>query len=110
MAQVLIETGAVVKDYALGTRKVHALRGVSVIIHAGEFVAVMGPPGSGKSTFMNLLGCLHTPTSGRDLFDGVDVSHPRAHTLPRVRDEKIGFVVPTFQLPARTNALANTEL
>src|SRR5881409_2186313 len=110
MAQVLIETEGVVKDYLLGTRKVHALRGVSVIIHAGEFVAVMGPSGSGKSTFMNLLGCLDTPTSGRYLFDGVDVSRLGADKLARVRNEKIGFVFQTFNLLARTTALENVEL
>ena len=110
MAQLLIETEGVVKDYILGTRKVHALRGVSVTIHAGEFVAVMGPSGSGKSTFMNLLGCLDTPTSGRYLFDGVDVSHLGADKLARVRNEKIGFVFQTFNLLARTTALENVEL
>src|SRR6059036_1101008 len=95
MAQVLIETERVVKDYVLGTRKVHALRGVSVIIHAGEFVAVMGPSGSGKSTFMNLLGCLDTPTSGRYLFDGVDVSRLGADKLARVWNTKALFSFPT---------------
>src|SRR5438093_2836731 len=110
MAEVLIETEGVVKDYVLGTRKVHALRGVSVTIHAGEFVAVMGPSGSGKSTFMNLLGCLDTPTSGRYLFDGVDVSRLGADKLARVRNEKIGFVFQTFNLLARTTALENVEL
>jgi len=110
MASALIEADGVVKDYELGSRKVHALRGVSVDIHGGEFVAVMGPSGSGKSTFMNLLGCLDTPTAGRYALDGSDVSHLKADQLARIRNEKIGFVFQTFNLLPRTTALENVEL
>src|SRR2546428_1684005 len=110
MAQALIETEEVVKDYVLGTRKVHALRGVSVTIHAGEFVAVMGPSGSGKSTFMNLLGCLDTPTDGRYLIDGEDVAGLGRDALAKIRSHNIGFVFQTFNLLARTSALENVEL
>src|SRR5262249_42022010 len=110
MASALIEADGVVKDYELGSRKVHALRGVSVDIHGGECVAVMGPSGSGKSTFMNLLGCLDTPTAGRYALDGSDVSHLKADQLARIRNEKIGFVFQTFNLLPRTTALENVEL
>jgi putative ABC transport system ATP-binding protein len=110
VAEALIRTEALVKDYHLGSRKIHALRGVSVAIQPAEFVAVMGPSGSGKSTFMNLLGCLDTPTSGRYHLDGLDVSHMGGDALARVRNEKIGFVFQTFNLLPRTTALENVEL
>src|SRR5712692_8358897 len=98
------------KYYELGETRVHALRGVSVEVQRGEFVAVMGASGSGKSTFMNILGCLDKPSSGRYLLEGVDVSQHDKRALALIRNQKIGFVFQGFNLLARTTALENTEL
>jgi len=98
------------KYYELGETRVHALRGVSVEVQRGEFVAVMGASGSGKSTFMNILGCLDRPSSGRYLLEGVDVSQHDKRALALIRNQKIGFVFQGFNLLARTTALENVEL
>ncbi|MBZ5566421.1 MAG: ABC transporter ATP-binding protein [Acidobacteriia bacterium] len=98
------------KYYELGETRVHALRGVSVEIAAGEFVAVMGASGGGKSTFMNILGCLDRPSSGRYLLEGIDVSTLSKRDLAAIRNRKIGFVFQGFNLLARTTAMENVEL
>src|SRR5438034_2848695 len=98
------------KYYELGETRVHALRGVSLEINRGEFVAIMGASGSGKSTFMNMLGCLDRPSSGRYLLEGIDVSQHDKRALALIRNQKIGFVFQGFNLLARTTALENTAL
>ncbi|MBV8206904.1 MAG: ABC transporter ATP-binding protein [Acidobacteria bacterium] len=109
-ADAVIRVLDVHKEYDLGETKVHALRGIDVEIHRGEFVAIMGASGSGKSTFMNLLGCLDKPSSGEYFLDGVDVSTMTKPELAAIRNRKIGFVFQGFNLLARTTALENVEL
>ena len=109
-ARGLIQIEDVHKYYDLGETKVHALRGVNVRIDRGEFVAIMGASGSGKSTFMNILGCLDKPTSGRYLLENVAVSELSKKELATIRNRKIGFVFQGFNLLSRTTALENVEL
>ena len=108
--QPVIVTENIVRTYDLGEVQVRALRGITVTIDRGDFVAIMGTSGSGKSTFMNTLGCLDQPTSGRYLLDGIDVAGMPANELARVRNRMIGFVFQGFNLLTRTSALENVEV
>jgi len=98
------------KIYAMGEEQVHALAGVSLEFEAGSFTAIMGASGSGKSTMLNLLGCLDRPTSGRYLLDGVDVSSLDDNALSELRLAKLGFVFQSFNLIAQLSVLENIEL
>lgn len=106
----IIQLDHIHKVYHTGEVDVHAVRDVSLQIVKGEFVAIMGASGSGKSTMMNMLGCLDRPTEGRYLLDGVDVSGLDRDQLATIRNQKIGFVFQGFNLLSRTSALENTEL
>ncbi len=110
MAAPLISLQNLTKTYTVGEVAVHALRGVSLDIDAGEFISIVGPSGSGKSTCMHILGCLDRPTTGRYLLEGKDVSQLSRDELARVRNHKIGFVFQSFNLLPRTSALENVEL
>jgi putative ABC transport system ATP-binding protein len=109
-SDIVLRVEDIHKYYELGEARVHALRGVTLEIRRGEFVALMGASGSGKSTFMNILGCLDKPSSGRYLLEGIDVSKHDKKTLALIRNQKIGFVFQGFNLLARTTALENAEL
>jgi len=106
----VISVRNLVKTYVVGEVEVRALRGVNLDVRAGEFLAVTGASGSGKSTFMHIVGCLDRPTSGQYMLDGQDVSRMSKDALAAVRNKKIGFVFQGFNLLSRTSALDNVEL
>jgi putative ABC transport system ATP-binding protein len=106
----LIALEGVTKVFGTGAASMQALRGVNLIINAGEFVAIMGPSGSGKSTCMNILGCLDTPTAGSYRFKGIDVGRLERDQRARLRRHYLGFVFQGYNLLSRTSALENVEL
>ena len=106
----LIELTEVTKRYRVGEQEIRALDGIDLTIEAGEYCAVIGPSGSGKSTLMHLLGCLDTPTTGRMMIDGVDVSHAGENKLSEMRNTRIGFVFQAFNLLQKLTVLENVEL
>jgi putative ABC transport system ATP-binding protein len=107
---VLLKTEDITKTYQMGEVQVHALRGIDLQINRGEFIAIMGASGSGKTTYMNLLGCLDKPSSGSYALDGIDVHSMDEAQITQVRNQKIGYVFQSFYLLPRTTALENVEL
>ena len=110
MKETIISVRHLTRVYKMGDLEVHALRGIGMEIHKSDFIAIMGKSGSGKSTFMNILGCLDVPTKGEYFLDGVNVGSLNKDQLANLRNKKIGFVFQSFNLLARTSALENVEL
>jgi len=110
MANNVIQLENLTRTYVVGETEVRALRGVSLNVPAGDFLAIMGASGSGKSTMMNVIGCLDKPTSGKYFLDGEEISKLDKNRLAEIRNKKIGFVFQSFNLLSRTTALENAEL
>ena len=110
MANTILEIQNLKREFIMGSETVHALRGISFKIEAGEFVTIMGSSGSGKTTLLNILGCLDQPSDGDYLLDGVNVKKLSRNELARLRNRKIGFVFQAYNLLARTSAMENVEL
>jgi putative ABC transport system ATP-binding protein len=107
---MIIQVAQLRRDFKVGSEVVHALKGISFDIAAGEFTSIMGASGSGKSTLLNILGCLDVPTSGEYYIDGIAVRTLSRNELSVIRNRKIGFVFQSYNLLARTSALENVEL
>ncbi|SDQ98013.1 ABC transporter ATP-binding protein [Flagellimonas zhangzhouensis] len=110
MAKTIIKIDDLKREFRMGDEIVHALKGVSLDIYEGEFVTIMGSSGSGKSTMLNILGCLDSPTSGSYHIDGVSVDSLNRNELATIRNEKIGFIFQSYNLLPRTTAIENVEL
>ena len=107
---IIIRLAGITKVYQVGDESVHALDGINLSVEKNEYVAIMGPSGSGKSTLMHIIGCLDTPTSGKYLIDGKDVSDFSDDELAQIRSQKIGFVFQAFNLLPRRTALQNVMM
>lgn len=110
MSKKILEIKELKRDFKMGSETVHALRGISFDVQAGEFVTIMGSSGSGKTTLLNILGCLDKPSIGDYLLDGVDIKQLSRDELAQLRNRKIGFVFQAYNLLPRTSALENVEL